>query len=270
MAKRQEFLENEISFILSNVHLGASELSRQLNKNRPRIAKLIKEHLGLNELNHHPENITNDELQFILDNKNVLTYKEIGQCIGRSSTFVHRRIHKYCEDFSKSSGYASKLSKEDLEFIKHNYNSYSNEELCAMFKLHINTLIYWKNKLDIPTYSGKRTSIEKNIYDSLISIGYDFKEQVNFSRWRADFYIESINTIIEVNGDYWHCNPNIFNEENSNHTQKFNSNRDQIKYAYLKSLGYKLCVIWETDIKTNISNLDAYLASQIARCHLEQ
>ncbi len=269
MAKKQDFSEIEINYILSNVHLGASELSRQLNKNRPRIAKLIKQHLELDQLNHHPENITDDELQFILCNKDILTYKEIGQCLGRSPSFVHRRIHKYCQDFSKSTGYASKLSDKDLEFLKHNYNSYSNDELCAMFNLHVNTLIYWKNKLNIPTYSGKRTSIEKNIYYSLNSIGCNFKEQVNFSRWRVDFYIESINTIIEVNGDYWHCNPNIFNEENSNNTQKFNFNRDQIKYAYLKSLGYKLCIIWETDIKNNIGILDAYLASQIACCHLE-
>lgn len=269
MAKKQEFSENEIQYILSNVHLGASELSRQLNKNRPRIAKLIKDSLGLDELNHHPENVTNDELQFILDNKDVLTYKEIAQCIERSSTFVHRRVHKYCEDFSKSVGYASKLSNADLEFLKQNYNSYSNEELCVKFNLHINTLMYWKNKLNIPRYSGKRTSIEKYVFDSLTSLKYEFEEQMNFSKWRADFYIKSLNLIIEVNGDYWHGNPKIYNSENINKTQLFNCNRDKIKYEYLKSIGIKLCVLWESDIKQNVDNLDAYLASQIARCHLE-
>ena len=270
MAKKQEFLETEINYILSNVHLGASELSRQLNKNRSRISKLIKDNLGLDKLNHHPENITDDELKFILDNKDTLTYKEIGQCIGRNSTFVHRRIHKYCNNHSKSVGYASKLTESDLEFIKQNYNYYSNDDLCAMFNLHVNTLIYWKNKLNIPTYSGKRTSIEKSIADSLIAQNYEFKEQVNFSKWRADFYIESLNLIIEVNGDYWHCNPKIYDSKNSNKIQIYNLNRDQIKYEYLKSLGFKLCILWETDIKQNINNLDTYLASQIAHCHLEQ
>ncbi len=270
MAKKQDFSETEIRYILSNVHLGASELSRQLNKNRPRIAQLIKDHLDIDELNHHPENVTQDELKFILDNKDTLTYKEIAECVRRSPAFVYRRIHKYCENYSKSVGYASKLTNEDLEFLKQNYNSYSNDELCAMFDLHVNTLIYWKNKLNIPTYSGKRTSIEKVIFDSLASLKYEFKEQFNFSRWRADFYIESFNLVIEVNGDYWHCNPKLYNSENSNKTQIYNFNRDQIKYKYLKSLGLKLCVLWEIDIKNNIQSLDAYLASQIAHCHLEQ
>lgn len=52
MAKKQEFSENEITYILNNTHLGASELSRQLDKNRPRIAKIIKQNLGLDRLNY--------------------------------------------------------------------------------------------------------------------------------------------------------------------------------------------------------------------------
>jgi G:T-mismatch repair DNA endonuclease (very short patch repair protein) len=269
MAKKQEFSENEITYILNNTHLGASELSRQLDKNRPRIAKIIKQNLGLDRLNYQPELIKQDELQFILDNKDILTSQEIGNRIGRSHSFVLRRIHKYCQNHSKSVGYASKLTQDDLNFIKQNYNSYSNDEFCTMFNLHVNTLIYWKNKLNIPKYSGKRTSIENIISNSLKSLGYDFKEQVTFSKWRADFYIESINVIIETHGDYWHANPKIYNTENSNNIQIYNFNRDQIKYKYLKSIGCKLCILWETDIKQNIGSIDAYLASHIARCHLE-
>jgi G:T-mismatch repair DNA endonuclease (very short patch repair protein) len=89
-------------------------------------------------------------------------------------------------------------------------------------------------------------------------------------RYFYDLYIPSINLIIEIQGDYWHANPNRYNAEDLVH-YKFADikaqdiwDRDKVKQDFAISKGYKLIVIWEYFIK-NISKeeLKQYLNNLI-------
>lgn len=59
------------------------------------------------------------------------------------------------------------------------------------------------------------------------------------------------NKIIEYNGDYWHCNPLIYESEFFNKSIKMTAGekwrKDDKKIKYAESQGYDVLVVWETD-----------------------
>lgn len=71
-----------------------------------------------------------------------------------------------------------------------------------------------------------------------------------------DFYIPEIQFVIELNGDYWHCNPELYKEsyvhELRHMTAKEIWEYDAERYNVITNeLNYKLKVIWEKDIRKN-------------------
>jgi very-short-patch-repair endonuclease len=66
-----------------------------------------------------------------------------------------------------------------------------------------------------------------------------------------DFYIPTKNIIIEVDGDFYHCNPDIYTNGSVCKTQEKNIKRDQQKNQWAKDNGFKLLRFWENDIKNN-------------------
>jgi very-short-patch-repair endonuclease len=69
-----------------------------------------------------------------------------------------------------------------------------------------------------------------------------------------DVYIESHNTLIEVDGDFYHCNPIKFPEPKYI-TQKKNLIRDQEKNQWAIDNGYTILRFWEHDINNNLDQV---------------
>lgn len=72
-----------------------------------------------------------------------------------------------------------------------------------------------------------------------------------------------INYCIEYNGDYYHANPNIYNEnflnKHMNLTAKEIWDRDEIKIKYMNDIGFKTDIIWEYDHDNNLIKLDDFM-----------
>ena len=66
-----------------------------------------------------------------------------------------------------------------------------------------------------------------------------------------DFKIKGKKILIEVDGDFWHCNPNSNFKEPKYDVQKANLIQDEIKNNWCKLNGYKVLRFWETDINLN-------------------
>lgn len=64
-----------------------------------------------------------------------------------------------------------------------------------------------------------------------------------------DFFLPDYNIIIEVDGDYFHGNPELFEEMNK--MQKRNIKNDKYKDMLARGLGYQLERVWENDLKNN-------------------
>lgn len=112
--------------------------------------------------------------------------------------------------------------------------------------------------------SRKETKPEKLVREWLEDNKIYFIQEAGFIRkYFADFYIPKTKTIIEVYGDYWHVNPNVYDINNDDNYKKklhknqidfLGSNYDEIRKKELESLGYNVCILWEKDIMNDLEN----------------
>lgn len=110
--------------------------------------------------------------------------------------------------------------------------------------------------------NGKRLTkpveVIKNYLD-LKGVSYTMDYYIPTTKFYVDFYLHDYNLIIEVYGDYWHCNPNKYKEDQ---IVKFNKGGSKIvkdvweydrnRIEKLNSLDYLIIILWESDINKNL------------------
>ncbi len=77
-----------------------------------------------------------------------------------------------------------------------------------------------------------------------------------------DFYLPDYNILIEIDGDFWHCNPKKFPKPECK-TQTINIENDKLKDEWAKANGYKLLRFWEDDINNNIKQVKQTLLENL-------
>lgn len=73
-----------------------------------------------------------------------------------------------------------------------------------------------------------------------------------------DFVDTKLKKCIEFNGDYWHCNPKLYDSTHKTHygyTAEDIWKKDENKINHIKSLGYDVMVIWESDYLNDTDNI---------------
>lgn len=96
----------------------------------------------------------------------------------------------------------------------------------------------------------KETYIEKFVRVSLEQLNISFLPNHPIGYYVVDFYIPHNNLVIEANGDYWHWNPEVYEEKTPPEKLKKNIRRDKAKISYLSNRHYNLLTLWEKDINT--------------------
>jgi G:T-mismatch repair DNA endonuclease (very short patch repair protein)/predicted RNA-binding Zn-ribbon protein involved in translation (DUF1610 family) len=103
-----------------------------------------------------------------------------------------------------------------------------------------------------PPRQNSVSNKEKKLLTQVKKLKYNPIGSYSVGRYVCDIYIESLNLIIEFNGDYWHCNPNKYNEEYLHpHKKKMAKEiweEDKLRVDNIKKYGYNLEVIWECDL----------------------
>lgn len=99
--------------------------------------------------------------------------------------------------------------------------------------------------------SGKQSKPEFIMQEILESSGIEFEYQFELSGFFYDFSIKDTNIIIEVDGDFWHCNPNSIYAIPKTKEQTKNLQNDIRKNAIAHANGYRLLRFWESDIINN-------------------
>lgn len=101
----------------------------------------------------------------------------------------------------------------------------------------------------------KMSSIEVIIDNFLKENNIDYEYSVILGRFQYDFLIHNKRILIEVNGDYWHANPNMFDvygydgKRKINDIQRYKIERDKEKYEFAISHNFEIIYIWEEEIK---------------------
>jgi very-short-patch-repair endonuclease len=101
---------------------------------------------------------------------------------------------------------------------------------------------------------AKRSSLEERLLPYL----KDYENNVQISYYNVDFVDKTSRHIIEVYGDYWHCNPKIYDDNYIHPYYKMTAQQkrklDEERKQYLESLGYSVTVVWESDLDEWIRN----------------
>ena len=168
---------------------------------------------------------------------------------------VRDNINKVMANPNRSKNISKKLigipkSEEHKENIKIGADKRweSNEEREKQSQRLITRLI--KNN-----YRNKKTKLEINFQNILESIGYieniDFKYQHQVSSAIFDFVFINKNILIEIDGDFHHCNPNTKHAIPIHPIQIKTVGNDIRKNKIADINSYQLLRFWETDINNN-------------------
>lgn len=103
--------------------------------------------------------------------------------------------------------------------------------------------------------SNKMTSPERQFKKLLKELKVEFEVQKIVNNKIFDFYIPSANLLVEIDGDYWHANPDVIKSENINRMQSRNMRNDKYKDNLAAGMGYGLERVWENDLKKNYSSV---------------
>jgi very-short-patch-repair endonuclease len=142
------------------------------------------------------------------------------QTCGKKFKRASNGVLKYCSTRCKKNGEWGKLNKIV------NLGRKQNEE----------TLEKRLRSMRKRFLSKEPTSIEKKIYDYLLLKNISFeKQKVVGNKFIVDAYIPSLNLVIEADGDYWH-------------SREDNKIKDKKKNEYLKTKGFNLIRLTETEI----------------------
>ena len=109
---------------------------------------------------------------------------------------------------------------------------------------------------------GKDTSIELLLRKKLFSLGYRYRKNVKELPGKPDLVFPKYKTVIFVNGCFWHrhpgCQYTTMPKTRIEFWQaKFDRivERDQENYAKLEDLGWKVCIVWECEIKSDFEQV---------------
>ena len=109
--------------------------------------------------------------------------------------------------------------------------------------------------VELPKSVGKRISKpQRKVYEEVLQEHPDalLEHWLRDAQKSVDVYIPSINTIIEIYGTYWHCDPRKYSSEYYNKSMKLTAQeiweRDIKRKLFLESLGYTIKVFWELDV----------------------
>ena len=102
----------------------------------------------------------------------------------------------------------------------------------------------------------------KNFLDKLgLNYTYQYK-MVSIGRY-LDFMLTDYHVAIEIDGDYWHGNPKLYEEKDLNKTQKWSKKVDEMKNKWCSRNGVPLIRIWEKDINEHPEDVLTFLKEKL-------
>lgn len=121
-------------------------------------------------------------------------------------------------------------------------------------KHNIKTVKLKKNIIKHSDYGTSKLEIKfKEQFLDILGVEYVYQFEAKDIGRFYDFYLPNQNLIIEVDGDYWHSNPNKYNKKDLNPTQKRNARVDEAKNKWALLHSIPIMRIWENDINNNPS-----------------
>jgi very-short-patch-repair endonuclease len=105
---------------------------------------------------------------------------------------------------------------------------------------------------------SSQTRIENSVATLLVDLNCSFERNAQVGIYNVDFLVNN-GVVIECLGDYWHCNPKLFQANDINKSLKMTAREKWVKDAKrkvaLESKGYRFISFWESDIQQRIERV---------------
>jgi G:T-mismatch repair DNA endonuclease (very short patch repair protein) len=115
---------------------------------------------------------------------------------------------------------------------------------------------------------SSQTKIEVVVGSVLDSLHVQHQNNVQIGAYNVDLLLGN-KIIVECFGDFWHCNPKVYGPEYQNKSLHCAASdkweKDKKRIEHLESLGYRVLVLWEYDIKRSINTVEEELLDAINR-----
>ncbi|MCK9544560.1 MAG: endonuclease domain-containing protein [Novosphingobium sp.] len=113
----------------------------------------------------------------------------------------------------------------------------------------------------LKNHKFKKTNIEIKIENFLLEESIPYIYSFIIDKRQYDFFIPDASLVIEADGDYWHGNPNRYN--NLTDRQLFKQKDDKIKDLIAKRNNLNIIRFWETDIIKNFEKVKEKIKNNI-------
>lgn len=168
--------------------------------------------------------------------------------------------------YKKKLSEASKQKWKDPVFVKKWKKSHSKamKKETTRAKMSLATHEKWKDEDYRKKMSQHRYRISKfqrEVFESYKKKDerWELEKPIKGTYYTADLYNDATKEIVECYGDYWHCNPKRFDEtfyhKHTHRTAKETWTFDADRTKVLEALGYKVKIVWESDWKGDINEI---------------
>ena len=105
------------------------------------------------------------------------------------------------------------------------------------------------------------TKPHRTIIKLLEELNIEYIVEKQYGPYLFDIYLPKADTFLEIDGDYWHCNPSIYKNGPINKTQSLNVIRDINKTSYCNLHSKQLIRFWEYNISNNLEEIRTILCT---------
>lgn len=181
--------------------------------------------------------------------------------IYRSQNFYGDKIYNYQDLFVPCT-----ICKEEVKtskwYLENKQHQFCSPECYWIHRKSFYLEFYYDSSLN---NSRQETKPERLVREWLDNHKIRYIQEAGFlKKYFVDFYLPDYAKIIEVFGDYWHVNPDIYDRYGNNKMKKILSNQqkqilqntnDDKRIDELTSYGYEVFVLWETDVYQNLDEV---------------
>lgn len=185
----------------------------------------------------HIKSCPNCKKEFILENK------EIKQYCSKKCFHEYNKKLTFCNEIKCSNEFCQNIMMKSNTELK---NSETGRFYCSVRCLNIGRS---QKASEMRKCTGTKPELKFADLLQRNNIDYCIQYWINWKRgWKKfyDFYLPNIDTLIEIDGVYWHGKG--LTDIDLNDQQKYTRNNDMVKNQLAIDQDYKLIRIWEDEI----------------------
>lgn len=265
----RKWTKEEDDFIKENTDiLSTYDIAQKLNRTPVAISKR-RNALGIkctkNIVSVQSEKSWKDsEIEFLRTNIGNETYENIAKHLGRTEKAVMVQATRMNIITNGS------VWTKGEEMLLKKFSDRTIYELVFILERSEKSIRHKAKQLGIKIKRVRRegSHVEDCVCEILKEFNIDFKrwaKPLNEFKYEADFLFG--NVIIEIQGDYWHGNREMFPVLDN--TQLLSIEKDAIKKKLFEDANYRVYYIWESEIEQDINKVKKFIAHIIKDNNIE-